>query len=80
MKHLWSIDLQSKAYGLLCSYLCDRRLFVVAHGDTSPQQNFMAGVPQGGVWCPILFNLYIHHLPKQVSHCDMFQYADDSSL
>ena len=37
---------------------------MVAHSDTSPQQNFTAGVPQGGIWSPILFNLYIHHLPK----------------
>jgi len=53
---------------------------VVAHGDTSPQQNFTAGVPQGGIWFPILFNLNIHHLPKQVSHCSMFQYNDDCFL
>jgi len=53
---------------------------VVAHGDTSPQQNFTAGIPQVGVWSPILFNLYFHYLPKQVSHCGIFQYADDSSL
>ena len=63
LKHLCSVSLRSKAYGLLCSYLC-RSLFVVAHGDTSSQRNFTAGVPQGGVWSPLLFNLYIHHLTK----------------
>ena len=52
---------------------------MVAHGDTS-QWNFTAGVPQGGVWSSILFNLYIQHLTKQVLHCDLFEYADDSSL
>ena len=29
---------------------------------------------------PLLFNLYIRHLPNPILHCDLFQYADDSSL
>ena len=70
----------SKAYGLLCSYLCNRSSFLVAHGDTYSQQNFTTGVPQGGVWAPLLFNLYICYLTKQAWHCDLFEYADDSSL
>ena len=69
-----------KAYCLLCSYLCDRTLFVVAHGDTSSQQPFTASVPQGGIWSPILLNLYIRHISAQVLHCDLFQYAGDSTL
>ena len=35
---------------------------------------------EGGVWSPILFNLYVRHLAQQVLHCDLFKYADDSSL
>ena len=58
LQHLWSVGLRGKAYCLLHSYLCDRSLFVVAHGDTSCQKPFTAGVPQGGILCPILFNLY----------------------
>ena len=66
LQHLWSVGLRGKVYCLLCSYLCDRNLFVVAHGDTLSQQLFTAGVPQGGIWSPILFNLYIHYLPNTV--------------
>ena len=80
LQHLWSVGLRGKAYCLLRSYLCDRRLFVVVCGHTSSQLPFTAGVPQGGIWSPLLFNLYIRHLPDQVLHCDLFQYADDSSL
>ena len=40
----------------------------------------MARVPQGGIWSPILFNLYIRHFSAQVLDCDLLQYADDSTL
>jgi len=49
-------------------------------GNTFSCREFTAGVPQGGVWSPILFNLYIHLLGNQVLCCDLFQYADDVSL
>ena len=52
----------------------------MAHGDTSSQLDFTAGVPQGGIWSPILFNLYVRHNSRQVLNCDLFEYADDSSL
>jgi len=52
----------------------------VAHGEVSTMQNFTAGVPQGGVWSPILFNLYVRQFTQQVLHCDLYSYADDSSL
>ena len=80
LQHLWSVGLRGKAYCLLQSYLCDRSLFVVAYGHTSFQLSFTAGVPQGGIWSPLLFNLYICHLSDQVLHCNLFQYADNSSL
>ena len=77
LQHLWSVGMRGKAYCLLCSYLCDRTLFVVAHGDTSSQRPFTAGVLQDGIWS---LNLYIGHISVQVLHCDLFQYADDSTL
>ena len=80
LQHLWSVGLRGKAYCLLYSYLCDRDLFVVAHGDTSSRRSFTVGVPQGGIWSPMLFNLYIHHLPTQILHCAFLRYADDSTL
>ena len=75
LSHLRSIVTRSKAYRLLCSYLSNESLFVVANGNMSTCQEFTAGVPQRGVWCPILFNLYIRLLGNQVLHCDLFQYC-----
>ena len=80
LQHLWSVGLSGKAYYLLHSYLCDRSLFVFVHGDTSSQQPFTVGVPQGGIWSSILLNLYIRYLPTQILHCALLQYADDSTL
>ena len=39
-----------------------------------------AGVPQGAIWSPILFNLYVRQLPLQVHYCHIVSYADDSTL
>ena len=39
-----------------------------------------AGVPQGGVWSPMLFNLYVHHLPSQLKSYLLVSYADNSTL
>jgi len=43
---------------------------------------FLEGVtvPQGAIWSPLLFNLYIHLLPTVVKHCLIVGYADDHTL
>ena len=66
LQHLQSVGMRGKAYNLMCSYLSDRTLFVVAHSDTSSKRPYTAGVPQGGIWSPILFNLYIRHISAQI--------------
>ena len=40
----------------------------------------MTEVPLGGVWSPLLFNLYVRHLPSQLRSCLLVSYADDSTL
>ena len=39
-----------------------------------------AGVPQGAIWSPPLFNLYIHQLSTVVGNSLLVGYADDHSL
>ena len=38
LQHLWSVELRGRVYKLMCSYLSNRTLFVVAHGDTGHLQ------------------------------------------
>ena len=54
LSHLKSIGIRSKAYRLLCSYLSNRSLFVVANSNASSCWKFTAGAPQeefGSLYC-----------------------------
>ena len=50
------------ALALFESYFSDRFLQVVAMGTASKEKSFTAGVPQGGIWSPLLWNFYIQDL------------------
>ena len=52
----------------------------MANGQESFLYPITPGVPQGGVWSPMLFNLYVRHLPSQLNSCLLVSYADDSML
>lgn len=46
----------------------------------STQVRLKAGVPQGSVLSPLLFNLYVNDISLRLDSCKMFQYADDTVL
>ena len=64
------------------SYISQRKQKVFVAGHYSPERSVEVGVPQGSVFLPLLFSIYINDLPLSISStevdCDMF--ADDSSL
>ena len=64
---------------LISSFFSNRRLRVVLDGKSSQQYSVNAGVPQGFIFGPKLFLLYINHLPDDVI-CDIAIYADDTTL
>ena len=66
-------------FGLISSFLSNRRLWVVPDGKSSQEYPVNTGVPQGSIPGPTLFLLYINDLPDDVI-CDIAIYADDTTL
>lgn len=61
------------------SYLSDRYFMVAVGNQMSSKRLINAGVPQGAVWSPIIFNLYIADFPT-VNSVQNGQFADDNAL
>ena len=76
---LKSSGISSQIFGLISSFLSNRRLQVVLDGKSSQEYPVNAGVPQGSILGPKLFLLYINDLPDNVI-CDIDIYADDTAL
>ena len=85
---VWHADLLHKLryygisgqiFGLICSFLSNRRLQVVLDGKSSQEYPVNARVFQGSIVGPTLFLLYINELLDD-GICDIAIYADDTML
>ena len=76
---LKSYGISGQIFGLISSFLSNRRLWVVLDGKSSQEYPVNAGVPQGSILGPTLFLLYINDLPDDVI-CNIAIYADDTTL
>ena len=73
------IGISGQIFGLIPSFLSNRRLRVVLDVTSSQEYPVNAGVPQGSILGPTHFLLYINELPDNVI-CDIAIYADDTTL
>ena len=76
-----------KAYGfspnalkLMHSYLNNRKQQVQINNKFSSESTVIAGVPQGSIDGPLLFNLFINDLTFFIQYCTLSNYADDNNL
>ena len=76
---LKSYGLSGQIFGIISSFLGNRRLRVVLDGKFSQEYLVSVGVPQGSIIGPTLFLLYINDLSDNVV-CDIAIYADDTTL
>ena len=58
------------------SFLCDRQQRVVVNGVKSDWVPVLSGVPQGTVFGPLLFSLYINDTTEDIES-DLKVFADD---
>uniref|UniRef100_A0A0P4VX79 Uncharacterized protein n=1 Tax=Scylla olivacea TaxID=85551 RepID=A0A0P4VX79_SCYOL len=78
VKKLCAKGIQGNLLALLEDYLQGRTLRVVINGQASQPLPIQASVPQGSVLGPILWNIYIDDLLRQIP--TLLAYADDCSL
>ena len=76
---LKSYGISGQIFGLISSFLSNRRLRVVLDGKSSQEYPVNTGVPQGSILGLTLFLLYINDLPDGVI-CDIALCANYTTL
>ena len=71
--------ISGQIFGLISSFLSNKRLRVVLDGNCSQEYPVNIGVPQGSILGPAFFLLYINDLPDDVT-CSIAIYAYDIIL
>ena len=84
MAKICSLDLHESLIRWFNNYLADRTQVVIVNSSESSETAVLSGVPQGSVLGPLLFLIYIDHLPSVVQnllgHSKVNLFADDILL
>ena len=76
---LKSYGISGQIFGLICSFLSNRRLRVALDKKLSQEYPVNAGVPQASTLGPTIFLSYINDLSNDVI-CDITTHAHDTTL
>ena len=79
LHQLKSYGISGQIFGLISSFLRNRRLRVTLGGKSSQEYPVNAGVSQGSILGATLFLLYGNDLPNDVI-CNIVVYVDDTTL
>ena len=74
-----SIGIKGKLLKLIKSYLGIRKQRVVLNGFVSEFMNILSGVPQGSIFGPLFFLVFLNDIIDNIE-CRISLFADDTSL
>lgn len=80
LRKLHRLGFRGPFYSLLENFLSHRSQLVSIGGFKSSLLPLKAGVPQGSVLSPLLFNIFVNDMASVVNGCTIYQYADDTLL
>jgi hypothetical protein len=73
------LNFPARTVKLIRSFLFNRKFYVSVEGELSTPSEIQAGVPQGSVLSPMLYNLYINDAP-QTAGTQLALFADDTCI
>ena len=79
LQKLYAIGFSKHTVNCFQSYLSNRSFLVDLGNNFSQPVSVSCGVPQGSIWGPLLFLIYVNDMSQAVK-CDLFLCADDTCL
>jgi len=79
MSKLTKLKMPTYLYNIIVSFITNRTFKVRIDNDTSEEHPIKAGVSQGSVLGPTLFNIFCYDIPVP-QKCQLAMYADDTVI